>query len=252
MTGEPQTGGQPVPPRLFDQDTTPGDAHGSGGRRLASRGVGSAHGPTDTTVPTSPVNPSETPTGPPVQALSTQTAGPLPAGPSARSVPSPDPVSAVDPFRPSDQVAPPALPTPAIPVPVAVPLPVMGSVAPTRLLPAVGSGGAGMTEARAPIEGRSAGLSEPTPSPVLSPDTRRPLVRPIPGRGRSVSRPRKTEKRPSFRGSRRLGDPIGIWRRLLSFIELVIVVAVLGALLAAVIGAIVGAVVVALQKALNG
>jgi hypothetical protein len=90
------------------------------------------------------------------------------------------------------------------------------------------------------------------PTAVSGTDLRRPLVRPVPGQGRAAPRTRKTEKRPSFRGSRRLTDRIGIWRRLLSFVELVIVVAVLGALLAAVIGAIIGAVVVALQKALNG
>ena len=90
------------------------------------------------------------------------------------------------------------------------------------------------------------------PPAVAARDLRRPLVRPVPGRGRSAPQPPKTEKRPSFRGTRRLRDRIGIWRKLMSFIELVIVVAVLGALLAAVIGIFIGAIVVALQKALNG
>jgi hypothetical protein len=247
MTGEPETGAEAGPPRLFDQDNTSGDAAASGGRRLASRGVGSAHGPSDATVP---VDPSESPAGQPAQIPAPRPAAPLPAGPSTLRLPSPDPVLAVDPIPPPDQVAQPPPLSPAISVPA--PMPVMGSIAPTRLLPAVGPGGAGMIEAAAPINRPGAGLSTTVPDPVPNPELRRPLVRPVPGRSRSVPGPRKTERRPSFRGSRRLADHIGIWRRLLSFIELVIVVAVLGALLAAVIGAIVGAIVVALQKALNG
>jgi hypothetical protein len=117
------------------------------------------------------------------------------------------------------------------------------ATAPSAGLPAVDPMAAGV------VETASAGTWSPAPGP--GPDVRRPLVRPVPGRSRPAARKGKPAKRPTFRSTPRLADRIG-WRRLLSFIELVIVVAVLGALVAAVIGAIVGAIVVTLQKALNG
>jgi hypothetical protein len=148
--------------------------------------------------------------------------------------------AAVDPAAPHEPVALPTRLTPALPSPT-------GYAGPPSPTPSVAPMGGG-TYATAPMDPAAAGPTTAASTPAL----RRPLVRPVPGRGRSSSRRRKTEKRPSFRGFRRLADHIGFWRRLRSLVELVIVVAVLGALVAAVIGAIVGAVVVALQKALNG
>jgi hypothetical protein len=52
--------------------------------------------------------------------------------------------------------------------------------------------------------------------------------------------------------ARRLRDPIGAWRRIRSFIELLVTTVVLGLLLAGILAAAISAIVLALQHALNG
>jgi hypothetical protein len=270
MTGEPQAGHEAGPPTLFDQDDAT-DPTPTGGRRLAARSVGAALNPIDPVMgPVGPVGHVEATSDWTVPApLAMPPAGqPGVDGPPAYPHPSPEPAVALD--RPRPPPPEPALPVPLPPVAPTAPL-LAGPLASAGLMPAVTPPGARLVEA-APIDVATpdtvtslspaigltptiAGIS-PTiagmPPAIVGPDLRRPLVRPVPARGRSGPQPRKTERRPSFRGSRRLADRIGIWRKLLSFIELVIVVAVLGALLAAVIGIFIGAIVVALQKALNG
>jgi hypothetical protein len=225
VTGEPQAGGEAAPPRLFDQDSNQGEAAPSVVRRRTSRPLPSRDSADDA------------PFMPPAAAVSVpdHSVPAIPAPPPA----APAPMAAMAPVERPDP--PPAAIPAAMPAPVRAPI--LPSTAPTSQLPVVAPLGAGLVEAAPP----STGL----PRPIPGPDARRPLVRPVPGRSRPAPKKGKAAKRPTFRGTPRLADRIG-WRRLLSFIELVIVVAVLGALVAAVIGAIVGAIVVALQKALNG
>lgn len=74
--------------------------------------------------------------------------------------------------------------------------------------------------------------------------------------GQQAQRPSGTRPggatRPHSTESRRLRDPITVWRRVRSAFELVLTTVVLGVLLAAILAAAIGAVVIALQHALNG
>lgn len=85
--------------------------------------------------------------------------------------------------------------------------------------------------------------SGPTPGPLTRPDN-------------AVTLPTSTlPGSPAARGrmeARRLRDPIGVWRRIRSMIELLVTTVVLGLLLAGILAAAIGAIVLALQHALNG
>jgi hypothetical protein len=260
VTGDEGPKARDAPARLFDQDDNaadagapePGVAPAAPRRRKRSdqaRIDGARRGAATGRAEPRPTPGGQAPAAPPGQTSAPppgQTAPPppewAPAPPVAEpSGPAPQPAPAPAPPAPTGPVA--SRPSPTTMMPIA-----SASASPVPLSPQYFPAGG----APRPIQADRppVGVRGGPPRPVApGPDLTVPLVRPVPGPRRER---RESTKRPTFRGLRRLSDPIGLGRRLLSIIELVLVTAVLGALLAAVIAVVIGAIVVALQKALGG